>query len=184
MIFNDHSELKDMHSFLSPSKYHWLNYDEEKLTETYSKAVAAAKGTRLHELACELIDMGIKLPKNSNTLNQYVNDAIGFKLTPEKTLRYSINCFGTADAIGYKKRFLRIHDLKTGTSPTSMKQLHVYAALFCLEYDVNPNDIKTELRIYQNNEVFIDEPDPTVIMNTMGIIINHDRIIEKLKLEV
>lgn len=182
MIFNDHSVIKDMHSFLSPSKYHWINYDEEKLTETYTRHMAAAKGTRLHELAKELIELGIKLPKTNSTLNLYVNDAIGFKLQPEVPLYFSENCFGTADAIGYRRKILRIHDLKTGTSVTSMKQLMVYAAIFCLEYDVNPNDIQIELRIYQNNEKIICTPDPVEILNIMGVIISHDKKLTQLKI--
>lgn len=60
----------------------------------------------------------------------YVNDAIGFKMTPEQPLFYSENCFGTADAISYRNKLLRIHDLKTGLIPAHMEQLMIYAALF------------------------------------------------------
>lgn len=49
----------------------------------------------------------------------YVNDAIGYKMTPEQTLFYSENCFGTADSISYRSGLLRIHDLKTGVIPAS-----------------------------------------------------------------
>ena len=61
----------------------------------------------------------------------YVNDAIGFKMTPEQILYYSDNCFGTADAILFRNNFLRIHDLKTGKiSGTHGAAFEIYAALF------------------------------------------------------
>lgn len=65
-------------------------------------------------------------------LANYVNDAIGFRLKPEVTLKYSQVCFGTADAIDYKERdkFLRIHDYKSGTTPASMDQLLIYDAYY------------------------------------------------------
>lgn len=158
MNFNNHSDLKDLHAFLGASSYHWINYDEEKLEETYLNMLAKHKGTHLHELAAELIDLKINLPKEPKTLNMYVNDAIGYLMSPEQVLYYSPNCFGTADAISYseKTKLLRIHDLKTGATPASMNQLKIYASLFCLEYDVDPNEIDMELRIYQSNQILID----------------------------
>ena len=154
MNFNKHSNLEGQHAFLSASKYHWINYDEEKLSAAYLKHLATLKGTELHDFACRCIKLSIKLPKTQNTLNLYVNDAIGYKMTPEQPLYYSDNCFGTADAISFRQNFLRIHDLKSGETPASMHQLEVYAALFCLEYHVNPEEIKIELRLYQANEIF------------------------------
>ena len=131
MNFNRHSHLEGQHAFLSASKYHWINYDEEKLISTFIKFQAIQKGTELHELASNLIRLGVKLPKSNKTLNLYVNDAIGFKMEPEQVLYYSDNCFGTADTISFRKDMLRIHDLKSGESPASIKQLMVYNALFC-----------------------------------------------------
>lgn len=183
MNFNKHLEFEGLHAFLSASKYHWINYDEEKLKETYLKHEATLKGTELHEFAAQAIKLGIKLKQTKQTLNMYVNDAIGYKMSPEQVLIYSDNCFGTADAISFKKDFLRIHDLKTGVSPTSMKQLEIYAALFCLEYGKNPNDIKIELRIYQMDDVEIFHPEPEEILYIMQKIIDFDMIIEKLKAE-
>ena len=112
----------------------------------------------------------------------YVNDAIGFKMQPEQILYYSDNCFGTVDTISFKKNFLRIHDLKNGETPASMKQLMVYNALFCLEYDVNPRDIETELRLYQSDDVLIYVPEPEEIRKIMDTIITFDKRIELLKL--
>ena len=155
MNFNEHSRLKDQHAFLSPSKYHWVNYSDEKFDTTYIRHLAAVKGTRLHALAHECILLGVKLPKSRKTLNMYVNDAIGYGMTPEQPLYYSENCFGHADTISFKRNFLRIHDLKTGDTPSSMKQLEVYQALFCLEYNIRPEEIESELRIYQLDEVIV-----------------------------
>lgn len=183
MNFNEHSGLAGLHAYLSPSKYHWINYDDEKFVRTYHTYLAAQRGTELHELACQLIKQGVKLQKNQNTLNLYVNDAIGFKMKPEQVLYYSANAFGTADAISFKKDFLRIHDLKTGTSRVSMHQLEIYAALFCLEYDVKPSDIQMEFRIYQSSEVLVDQPEPNDIFHVMDKIVTFDKLIEQLKME-
>ena len=181
MNFNSHFELEGQHAFLSASKYHWINYDEEKLIETYEKYLAVQKGTRLHALACELILLGQKLPKSRKTLNMYVNDAIGYKMTPEQPLYFSENCFGTADAIAFKNDFLRIHDLKTGTTPASIHQLEVYTALFCLEYGYNIRDIGVELRIYQSDEVLVHEPYDDDILRIIDKIILFDKRIKKAK---
>lgn len=182
MNFNRHSELEGQHAFLSASKYHWVNYSEEKLDSSFKKFLATQRGTRLHAFACECIRLGIKLPKSKNTLNLYVNDAIGFKMTPEQVLYYSPNCFGTSDAISFRKNILRIYDLKTGETAASMKQLEVYEALFCLEYHINPNDIKADLRLYQVNEVIMHEPSPEEIMRIIDKIVVFDKQIEKMKI--
>jgi hypothetical protein len=76
--------------------------------------MAARRGTELHDLAHQLIRLGVKLPKTPTTLNLYVNDALGYRMTPEQVLYFSENCFGTADAISFRRNKLRIHDLKTG----------------------------------------------------------------------
>jgi hypothetical protein len=113
----------------------------------------------------------------------YVNDALGYKMKPEQVLYYSENCFGTPDAISFRKNTLRIHDLKTGVTLTSEKQLEVYAALFCLEYKYKPFDITIELRIYQNDEVRIYDVDPTVITYIMDKIISFDKRIAAIRQE-
>jgi len=183
MNFNNHSNLKDKHAFLGASKYHWINYDPDKLVESYRNYIAVEKGTELHEFAASCIKLGQKLPKSNKTLNMYVNDAIGFKMTPEQPLYYSENCFGTTDAICFRNNFLRIHDLKTGVIPAHMEQLEIYAALFCLEYGKKPADIEMELRIYQNNEILYFNPTVADIAPIMDKIITSDKIIEKLKTE-
>lgn len=181
MIFNKHYALADKHAFLSPSNYHWLNYDEEKLQDRFLTAMAAQRGTELHAFAQQAIYLGIKLPDNGQTLSSFVNDAIGYRMESEQTLFYSENCFGTADAICFRNNLLRIHDLKTGVTKTSPLQLEVYASLFCLEYGFKPFDIEMELRIYQNDEVRIYTPEPGDIAHHMSTIISFDKKINELR---
>ena len=183
MKFNKHLECEGKHAFLSASKYHWINYDADKLMTSYNNFVATLRGTELHELAASCIKLGQKLPKSNKTLNAYVNDAIGFRMTPETVLYYSENCFGTADAISFNGNILRIHDLKTGVIPAHMEQLEIYTALFCLEYMVKPNDIDIELRLYQNDEVLIHIPEPKIITNIINKIISFDKIIKEIRME-
>jgi hypothetical protein len=182
MTFNDHSRLKDQHAFLGASKYHWINYDEEKLAASYTNFLAVQRGTKLHDFARQCIELGVKLPRSQKTLNMYVNDAIGFKMAAEQVLYYSENCFGTVDSIIFKNNTLRIHDLKTGATPASMNQLFVYESLFCLEYGIKPGDIETELRIYQSDNVMSCSPDPDKILKIMDKIITFDKLINELKM--
>lgn len=183
MIFNKHSALVGQHAFLSASKYHWIGYDDDKLERVYVAAMAAQRGTELHALAHDLIRLGVKLGRSPKTLNMYVNDAIGYRMTPEQPLFYSTNCYGTVDAISFRKNKLRIHDLKTGATQTSEHQLEVYAALFCLEYRYKPFDIEIELRIYQNDEIRIYEGDPDTITHIMEKIKSFDKRISLMQKE-
>lgn len=207
MIFNQHSDLEGHHAFLSPSKYSWLNYDQDKLEEAYKRQYATQIGTLLHDLAHRCIVNKIRLNKsdrhlvllnllengipqgliNTNdilsTLVPFVNDALGFQMDSEVVLYYSDNAFGTTDAIAFKNNILRIHDYKSGITPVHMDQLYVYAALFCLEYGPKPENIKIELRIYQSGEVIYDEPDPEVIRAIMNKIVDSDRFLRKHKEE-
>lgn len=178
MNFNEHFELEGLHAFLGASKWHWINYDEEKLYSSYTNHMAAQRGTELHEFAKRCIELGQRLEDNGKTLNTYINDAIGYHMKPEQVLYYSEYCFGTADAISFKRNLLRIHDLKTGTIPAHMEQLEIYAALFCLEYDVNISDIQVELRIYQNDEVVVHQPEIDEIVPIMDKIISSTKLLE------
>lgn len=184
MQFNQHPNLTGKHSFLSPSKYHWINYDDEKLISTFSNFLAAQRGTELHEFAATCIRLGQKLPDIKRTLNMYVNDAIGYRMTPEQPLYFSDNAFGTADTMCFNNDFLRIHDYKSGETPASIHQLEIYEALFCLEYHIKPKDIKAELRLYQSNEVLIYEPNPNDISEIIKKIKRFDKLINNLKSEV
>ena len=183
MIFNKHSLFEGQHAFLGASKYHWINYDENKLAESYTNYMAAQRGTELHEFAAQCIRLGQKLPKSQKTLNMYVNDAIGFRMTPEQVLFYSENCFGTADSIAFNKEFLRIHDYKSGVTPAKMEQLLIYAALFCLEYKKKPGNIGMELRLYQSDDILVANPTAEDIAPIMDKIVTFDKLITKLKSE-
>lgn len=181
MNFNKHSAIEGQHAFLGASTYHWINYDKAKLIDRYNNFLAVQRGTQLHAFAAQCIKLGQRLPKSRQTLNQYVNDAIGFKMTPEQPLYYSENCFGTADAISFRKNFLRIHDLKTGVTPVHMEQLEIYAALFCLEYHKKPGDMEIELRLYWNNEIMVHCPTVEDILPIMDKIVDFDKIIAEIK---
>jgi len=181
MIFNSHLDLSGRHAFLSPSSYHWLNYTDQKLEARFISAMAAKRGSDLHNLAHEAIRLGVKLSRTNKSLSTYVNDAIGFKMLCEQPLFYSENCFGTADTICFRRNKLRIHELKTGITSTSEHQLEVYAALFCLEYSIDPFEIEIELRIYQRDEIKVFLPHPEIIINIMNRIIDFDQQIEEMK---
>ena len=165
MNWNNHLNLVGQHAFLGASQYHWINYDEAKIAERYSTALAQQRGTELHEFAATCIKLGQKLPKSSKTLNMYVNDAIGYKMTPELVLYYSENCFGTTDAISFRNGLLRIHDLKTGVTPAHME----------------PSDIEIETRLYQSDNIIVDNPTPEIIVPIIDKIITFDKVIRKIK---
>lgn len=183
MNFNEHWAQVGKHAFLGASQHSWLNYDEAKLEEVYRNSLAKEKGTMLHEFAAQCIRLGQTLPKTKAhlTLNEYVNDAIGFGLTPEVVLYFSDNIFGTADAIGFKNNKLRIHDLKTGAKPAEMEQLYIYAALFCLEYKKEPEEIMIILRIYQFNKVFEEIPEPQIIRVIMSKIMLFEKKLKDIQ---
>lgn len=212
MVFEKHLELEGEHAFLSPSQYHWINYTPEKLVDRYLKAQAVQRGTELHEYAHEAIRLNRLQPRNKDTVNMFVNDAIGFGMTSEQPLFYDYACFGTADAISYKKNFLRIHDLKTGETEAHFEQLRIYAALFCLNYqnrvrdlrkkgesdidiaryfDLSPKELHfdpeqmsgIELRIYQLNEIRQELADPRDIRDIMDIIVSSVQVIKNVKSE-
>ena len=140
-------------------------------------------GSKLHQWAKDTIDLGIKQPRSNKTLYAYVNDAIGFKMSTEVVLFYSERFFGTADAISFRNGKRRIHDLKTGQKKVTMEQLEIYAALFCLEYRINPGEIEMELRIYQKNEVAVHKPTAEDIAPVMDKIIHLNKLLERLEYE-
>ena len=179
MNWNWHGNLANKHADFSPSQPAWLRYDDERVLQYRENKLAAARGTKLHVVAKDLIELKIRQARSKKTFNAYVNDAIGYRMDPEVTLVYSDRFFGTADAISFENNFLRIHDLKTGAGPIHEEQVFVYAALFCLEYGYRPSDIQIELRIYQNDEVRVFVPDPVEIMDIMENIKHKDRLLQE-----
>lgn len=208
MNFNKHLELKGKHALLSPSQPYWLEYSEEQLQQKFRSAYAQDIGTAMHELAETLISNRIRLKKTDISVPiihlvrlgipraafdmdflypnfmRYVNDAIGYRMTPEQILYYSNECFGTADAICFRDNILRIHDYKSGVTRAKMEQLLVYAALFCLEYRTDPNSLKeVELRLYQNDEVICHKPTAEDILIVSDSIKVSSNVTQQLRME-
>lgn len=180
MNWKRYSALEGSHAFLSPSSYHWINYDLEKLKTTYVNWKAAQRGTILHDLACRNIKEGVMLYPYGTTFDMYVNDAVSLHMKPEQPLHFSKWCYGTADAISFVGDKLIIHDLKTGITPASLHQLEIYAALFCLDYDIRPSDIDTTLRIYQNNEIKEGKGEPEIILPYMQTIQTFSEVLDEI----
>jgi hypothetical protein len=183
--FKRHFHLTGQHAFLSPSVYHWINYDEEKLALRYKTLKAALEGMEQHRYAAIAIEEQEIQDDETTTVGMYINQCIQYRMTPEVVLYYSPNSFGTVDAIAYRHRILRISDLKTGATRASEHQLEVYAALFCLEYEVDPFSLRDiELRIYQDNQCNVYVGDPGFIKGIMDKIVKFDQILNKLREEV
>ena len=189
MEFYKHYNLEGLHAPFPASQSAWIRYDDEKAKEAYARKKSAELGSRLHALAKETIDLGIKQPKSNKTLYAYVNDAIGFKMSTEVVLYYTDRFFGTADAISFRRNpktgrdILRIHDLKTGVvgdPDKHFEQLKVYAALFCLEYKQKPHEIDISLGVYKKDEVAFCEPDPEENLFIMDRIIHLDKLLVKI----
>lgn len=118
----------------------------------------------------------------------YVNDAIAFRMVAEQPVCYSDLFFGTADSITeldyiFDRKELRIHDLKTGIQPAKMRQLEIYAAEVCLEYGLHPEELNTELRIYQASEILFHKPTPDELYFRMDQIKQYDAIVNNIRLK-
>lgn len=197
MKWNDHNKLEGLHAFMGASQWHWINWDDETFIKSFDNQYAQNIGTTIHALASDCIKNRIKVDENDRhliditlykagipksaydpdailtNLIPFVNDAIGYHMSSEVILYYSPFCFGTTDAIGYddKLKILRIHDYKSGKIPAHIEQLMIYAALFCLEYVVDPKKLKgIELRIYQNNQVLEYFPKGSEVEGFMNMI--------------
>lgn len=156
-----------------------------KLTKSSKKEVLLSV-IEDYKIPGNAIDRAIDYDVVFDNLMNYVNDAIGYRMVPEQILYYSDNCFGTADAISsldsiVKNRMLRIHDLKTGTTPVHIEQLEIYAALFCLEYHMKPGDMDMELCIYQSGDIIVHNPTAEDILPIMDKIVSVDKIITAIK---
>lgn len=185
MRFKKHFHLEGQHAFLSPSVYHWINYDEQKLEFRYKTMRAAIEGMWQHRYAAIAIEEREIQDDETTTVGLYINQCIQFHMQPEVVLYYSANSFGTVDAIAYRYRILRISDLKTGETRASEHQLEVYAALFCLEYKVDPYSLRgIELRIYQDGQCRNYIGDPFFIKQIMDKIVHFDKLLNQLRNEL
>lgn len=185
MRFKKHSHLVGQHAFLSPSSYHWINYDEARLEFRYKTLKAALEGMEQHRYAAICIEEREWQDNETTTVGMYINQCLQYRMQAEVVLYYSPNSYGTVDAIAYRHRILRISDLKTGVSRTSEHQLEVYAALFCLEYKIDPFSMRgIELRIYQDGQCREYVGDPEFIQSIMDKIVKFDEILNRLREEV
>lgn len=173
MSLKKNSRLVGQHALLSPSTYQWLDKNEDELRTWFFNKAAAARGDALHAYAQQAITLRIEQADNGATLNTYINDAIRYGMTAEMPLYFSDECFGTCDAISIREErwddgvfmTLRIHDLKTGLIPASIKQLLIYAAIFFTEYAhaFKPETTRVILCIYQNDAIDTLIPDAAEI---------------------
>lgn len=208
MNFRDYSNLDGKHAVFTASQPYWLNDTDEGIIKRFRGQYTAQIGTIIHDFARKYIKHGLRLSKSDRksiiidlldsgipgsiidsldidfifeNVQEYVNDAVSFRMSPEVHLYYSDNFFGTTDAIAFdeRRKKLKIFDLKTGSTPPHMEQLIIYAALFCLDYKQDPYSFDTELKIYRNCEMQTAEPEADVIKDTMERIKHFDSIITK-----
>lgn len=186
MKWNIHNNLEGKHAFMSPSGYSWLNYTPEKICTVWNNQQQKTRGTILHEMASTMIKTRTKAAPLKKALNMFVNDSIGFNMSSEILLYYSDNCFGTADSIRYDgdEKKLMIFDLKTGVSKPSFSQLDIYAALFCLEYKINPKKLEIVERIYQGNGYTESFPEGSLIKSIMTKIVELDETLTDYRIEI
>lgn len=207
MHWNEHKALEGTHAFLGASTYSWINWTDAIFEQRFKNQYATTIGTAIHELASKCIKSRTKLNKNDRhlidltlynagvpksvydaddiltNLIPFVNDSIGYHMYSEIVLYYSMFCYGTTDAIGYdeKNKILRVHDYKSGSNIAKIEQLHIYTALFCLEYHINPKTLtRIENRIYQNFNVLEDYPEPETILKYMELIKTRSEMAQKL----
>ena len=180
----------ELHSFACGNIKAYESYDEENLDDirkgfrNYVRGRYPLDQDKTASLAFAILDNMRYVPEESwLSVAQFINDGCHYKMNPEQALWYSDNAFGTTDAISFYRNKLRIHDLKTGDTPAKMLQLHLYAALFCLEYHKQPDQIKMELAIYQFGEIAKDTPDPKDIHDLMDLIVEDDRVLDTMRLD-
>lgn len=112
----------------------------------------------------------------------FINDSIGHRMSSEERVTYSELFWGTSDAIKCEDNILQVFDLKTGSRPAKETQLNAYAALYCLQEHIKPDQLGgIETRIYQNGEVYIDTPPSNLIYDIMHKIVHADSLINKFK---
>jgi len=152
-------KIKRCHKITS-NKETFNSIDEYIFNKYYDQEMDSISKTGNRILSC-LKQVTKNQPEFIENIRAYVNDAIGYKMYPEVVLYFTDEFFGTTDALIFneKERLLRVHDLKTGVSIVHVEQLMGYAALFCLEQNIDPLTINYELRIYQGNDILVATPD-------------------------
>lgn len=116
------------------------------------------------------------------TIKLFINDSIGYMMLSEQKIVYSDLFWGTADAIKCANNFLQVFDLKTGSKPAKEAQLYTYAALYCLQEHVKPDELAgIEIRIYQAGEVYVDNPTSEDIYDIMSKITHADTLLNNFR---
>ena len=110
------------------------------------------------------------------TIKSYINDCIAFKMETEVRVEFSENFFGTADAIRFDGKNLKVFDLKTGATPGKIEQPIIYACLYLLKYHIAVESVSVEARIYQNNDILGATPDTSELIPIMNKIIHLDNL--------
>lgn len=116
------------------------------------------------------------------TVKLFVNDCINHRMLSEEKVEYTDLFWGTSDAIKCENNYLQVFDLKTGSRPAKETQLYTYAALYCLQEHMKPDELDgVEIRIYQNAEVLVDNPPSDVIYDIMNKIVHANSVITNFR---
>ena len=150
----------------------------------YQKYVMPTSRLYDPEFGFELLDRLQFLPGEAYiSTKMFITDSIGFRMESELKLTLSDNINGTADAARYypKENLLRISDLKTGSRPAKIEQVFTYAALYCYEYRLDPLKTNFETRIYQNAEIYIEQPPGEGINDILKNILHKNEVLSKFE---
>lgn len=115
------------------------------------------------------------------TVKTFINDVVTNDMLSEQKVGYSYFFNGTIDAVKFDKKLLQIYDLKTGSTPAKFEQLYIYCAEYCLQHSINPFEISFEIRIYQNDEIFGENPASADILSLMDNIVHKNKILMKFE---
>jgi hypothetical protein len=124
--------------------------------------------------------------RNGSHIDRYINDGIGYRMKTDVIVVATEYAYGEADTLSFRKEkpgdkveTLRVHDLKTGITPAKIRQLETYAAYFCIEYDIDPEDIRTIVQIYQNDQIIGGVTNPALIREIMTTTRKQDAIVRE-----
>ena len=153
-------------------------------THLYEKYMSPVSKVYCPEYGSLLLDHLRYMPAEAYISTKlFICDCIGFRMGSEEKVSLSSMINGTADAIQFypKDKLLRVSDLKTGARPAKMDQLYIYAAIYCHENRINPLNITTETRIYQNGEIHMEQPESGVINDILQNILHKDAVLDRFE---
>lgn len=153
---------------------------ETHIFSKYSYVDSKTMETRLGYYGSTLLHFMKYLPEETfGTIKTYVNDCVAAKMDTEVRIEFSENFFGTADAIRFDDKTLKVFDLKTGVMPAKIEQPIIYACLYLLSNRIDPKQVPVEVRIYQNNDILQATPGPEDLIPIMNKIIHFDNIMNE-----